>query len=73
MAIEIFMDQYFQVMKDADKRSLNNPYKNNKFYLDTTPEFLKAIMRRLGLEQLARIDYRQFSNIVKPTASEAVI
>ena len=61
-------------MRESGKRHhFANPYKTNKFYLDTSPEFLKAIMRRLGLEHLARIDYRQFANIVKPTSSDSVI
>ena len=58
---------------DEKNEYAGNPYKSNNFYLDTSPRFLKAIMRRLGLEHLARIDYRQFSNIVKPTTSDVVI
>lgn len=73
-SIQIFMEQYYQIMKEWDRRHVaGNPYRSSKFYLDTSSEFLKAIMRRLGLEHLARIDYRQFSNIVKPTSSETVI
>ena len=35
-------------------------------YLDTRPKFLKAIMRRLGLDMTRKVEYREFARILKP-------
>jgi len=72
-SIQIFMEQYYRNMQSQNRKHSINPYKLEHFYLDSRPQFYKAIMRRLGLDTTQRIDYREFSNIVKPSVSEVVV
>ena len=60
------MEQYFKFMINRQNGDDPLTIEGTGMYLDTRPKFYKAIMRRLGLDMTKKIDYREFSRILKP-------
>jgi hypothetical protein len=57
--IKIFMDQYFKHILRRD----------DTLYLDTRLKFLKAIMRRMGVDFTKKISFREFADFLKPNTA----
>lgn len=64
--IQTFMEHYFRYMITRQNGYDPSTGQGTGLYLETRPKFYKAIMRRLGLDMTRKIDFREFSRILKP-------
>ena len=60
------MEHYFKYMVNWGNGFDIQSTQGSGVYLDTRPKFYKAIIRRLGLDTTQKIDYRDFSALLKP-------
>jgi hypothetical protein len=68
--IKVFMDVYFNNMITRHNGFDPSTISGTGFALDLRPKFLKAIMRRLGLDMTKKIDFREFA---KPSSTENLV
>ena len=67
------MDTYFNTMVTRHNGFDATSIEGSGFALDLRPKFLKALMRRLGLDMTQKIDYREFARIIKPSSTELLV
>jgi len=70
--IQIFMETYFKYMINKKNGFDPSTIKGTGFYLDTRPKFMKAIMRRLGVDSTQKISFREFADLMKPSPPDNV-
>jgi hypothetical protein len=71
--IQAYMEQYFKTMINTGNLGLNPAtVQGTGLYLDTRPKFYKAIMRRLGMDTTKKINYQEFSELLKPCPTECI-
>ena len=64
------MEQYHRYMTNPRGGAGPPGVRDSGLYLDIRPKFLKAIMRRLGLDMTRKVEYREFARILKPSRPE---
>jgi len=65
--IKAFMEHYFKYMVNPSNGYYDlTSLEGTGLALDTRPKFFKAIMRRLGHDTTCKINFREFSSLLKP-------
>lgn len=71
--IQSFMETYFKYMINRHNGFDPLDIDGTGFALDTRPKFMAAIMRRLGFDMSKKIDYQEFSKLLKPSPVENLV
>ena len=67
------METYFKYMINRQNGFNISEIEGSGFALDTRPKFMAAIMRRLGFDMSKKIDFQEFSKILKPSPVDNLV
>lgn len=67
------METYFKYMINRHNGYDPSEIEGTGFALDTRPKFIAAVMRRLGYDLNKKIDFQEFSRILKPKQLEHLV